>query len=197
MTTARTPVRWISLGVLGWLAGLALYLVIQRLGAPRAGVLPWTALDRAIPATAWALPVYLANLVTAGLPFLALREARRWRRAALALTAAVLMTLAVHLVWPTAVDRTAAPALPLLHAVDGAGNAFPSLHALTAVFAARLCHGLGIAPVALAGAWLWTALVLASCLALRQHGVADLAAGGLLGWITAHLAGVDRREPAS
>lgn len=192
MIPPRTTPATLALGAGAWLAGLGLYLLVQRLGAQRATPLPWTELDRAMPTTGWALPIYLANLVTAGLPFLAERDARRWRRAAIALGGAALAVLAIHLAWPTAIDRSAAPALPLLHALDGPGSAFPSLHALTAVFAAFYCRGLGVARAGLVAAWVWTTLVLVSCLALRQHGIADLAAGGLLGWLAARLAGADR-----
>jgi hypothetical protein len=100
--------------------------------------------------------------------------------------------LACFWLWPTAVPASFVPAdhgvdpmLMLLRGVDAAGNACPSLHVATAVFAAawlaRLLAAFGAPawPHALNG--LWLALIVWSTVALRQHVVLDVVAGVLLG----------------
>lgn len=69
--------------------------------------------------------------------------------------------------------------------IDSPSNAFPSLHAAYAVFHGAWCHKIFSASRAAACIWLciwlWVLLILASTLLTRQHVLADMAAGTLLG----------------
>ncbi len=83
--------------------------------------------------------------------------------------------------WPTRIERPASPSSWLyewlIARADGAGNAFPSLHAafgLLAVLHVRQRHG---QPVL----WLWLGFMLVSTLLTRQHVWQDLPAGLVLG----------------
>jgi membrane-associated phospholipid phosphatase len=83
------------------------------------------------------------------------------------------------------VDESSFFAFALLHQIDAASNACPSMHVAIAIFTAMRVH----AVLAEAGAplWLrllnglWCALIAYSTLAIKQHVVLDVAGGLVLG----------------
>jgi membrane-associated phospholipid phosphatase len=109
--------------------------------------------------------------------------------------AAVLMSLsafAVFLLAPVAMVRpelgssAAEQALALIRVIDGPQNCLPSLHAGFAVLAALRCHAVG-PRLAIVG-WLVAVAICAGALLVKQHWVADIATGALLGLIAERVA---------
>lgn len=168
----------------------AAYFHVLRNPVYPVSLMPLTALDHAIgfaPHTVWA---YFSLWVYVGIPpglMLSLREALGYGvwMAGLCATG-----LAAFYFWPTAVpaaDLAAAAqhgAFALMHGVDAAGNACPSLHVATAAFTAvwvqRALRCIG-APLWLQAAnVLWLVAIVHSTLATKQHVALDAAAGLLL-----------------
>jgi membrane-associated phospholipid phosphatase len=93
--------------------------------------------------------------------------------------------LLIFLFWPTAIPRPDSAAYRPLIAIDGRGNACPSLHAAFAVFSAicidRLARRLGDRGLARSLSWLWCLGILYSTLATKQHVAVDMVAGIALG----------------
>jgi membrane-associated phospholipid phosphatase len=86
---------------------------------------------------------------------------------------------------PTGISGTTA-AYRMLIAIDSPFDAFPSLHAAFAVFSAlytgrvlREMHSPGLWTI---GIWLWTFLILLATLTTKQHMLADIAGGSVLGF---------------
>ena len=154
--------------------------------------MPLTALDHAIPFQPGAVIAYLSLWLYVGIPPGLLLGFRQLLVYGLWAAALCLTGLAFFYFFPTAVpplaldpDLARFPAFALLHGVDAAGNACPSLHVATALFSAiwidRLLRDIG-APRALralnAG---WFLLIAYSTLATKQHVVLDVLAGAPLG----------------
>ena len=104
--------------------------------------------------------------------------------------------LLVFVFFPTTVpfsstDWLTAPTLSLLRQIDLAGNACPSLHVATAIFAGlclqRLLRSFGCPRWVLVANWVWCLLIVYSTMAIKQHVMWDVLAGILLalvfGWI--------------
>lgn len=98
--------------------------------------------------------------------------------------------LACFLVWPTAVphvdvDWQGFPGFSLLKGVDTAGNACPSLHVATAVFSGiwldRILAEIDTPRSVRIINWVWCFGIVYSTLAVKQHVVFDMLAGGGLG----------------
>ena len=174
-----------------WIFFAAYFYVLRHPLYP-VTVMPLTALDRLIPFTASALPVYVSLWLYVGfapglLP--TLRQAAVYGLWAAGLCG---LGLALFYLYPTAVpppvpaiDTAAHIGFALLQGVDASGNACPSLHVASAVFTgawvARLlkdCH----APLVLQTFnAVWMLAIVWSTLATRQHVALDAAAGALLG----------------
>lgn len=190
---ARLAWGWpakILLGVGGTAAFFAAYALVQRHHLGEAMLVPWTALDRALPFTPAAVHPYLSLALFMPLPQALLCSRDDLLRFHIALTALAVAGLGCFLLVPTAIDRAAlepgrGTVLAWLRTVDGCGNACPSLHAGFALFtaavlwriAARLRHPAGLRALA-AG---WCGLILIATLLVKQHTVIDLAGGMLLG----------------
>ncbi|HEX3716962.1 MAG TPA: phosphatase PAP2 family protein [Verrucomicrobiae bacterium] len=73
----------------------------------------------------------------------------------------------------------------LLVAIDNPFHGFPSLHAAFAIYSAlcaeRVLRVLGWRSCMSAAAWTWATLILYSTLATKQHTLADIVFGGVLG----------------
>ena len=168
------------------------YFHLLRHPAGPVTAMPLTALDRAIAFQPGAFIAYASLWVYVGLApglMLRLRDAAQYGLWAGALCVS---GLALFYLWPTAVPLQAMPAdlahypgFEVLQGVDAAGNACPSLHVATAVFAAawlhRLVHGAGAPRLLQAANWIWLGLIAYSTLAIKQHVVLDVLAGALLG----------------
>jgi membrane-associated phospholipid phosphatase len=98
--------------------------------------------------------------------------------------------LLIFLFFPTAVpyamsDWFVDPSLSLLRSLDLAGNACPSLHVATAVLSGMCLHHLlrrlNCPLWCQVVNWLWCVLIIYSTLAIKQHVMWDVIAGGLLG----------------
>ena len=96
----------------------------------------------------------------------------------------------IFLFWPTFCSRPnfggTNVAYRTLTAIDNSFHAFPSLHAAFAVYSA-LCGGLVLREIGSRSfwrisLWFWAFLILYATLATKQHVVADIIAGGALGF---------------
>ncbi len=162
------------------------------LGHPGAAVtlMPLTALDRAVGVHPLALPLYFSLWVYVSLPPGLMAERGELVRYGVWAGAWCVLGLGIFYFWPTAVppahiDWAQYPGMGFLKRVDGAGNAFPSLHVTAAVFSAfwlewRLRH-FGVGPGARVVNAVWCVAILYSTLATRQHVALDVAAGAVLG----------------
>lgn len=172
------------------------YFYVLRHPGNEVTTMPLTAWDHWVHFTPLAFPVYASLWVYVSLPPALIGDFRGLLRYGGWISLLCLACLAVFWFFPTKVpdsglDWSAHPAMALLKGVDGSGNAFPSLHVASAVFAAcwlrRLLPAMG-APrgwrrgsdaLCLAIAW--------STLASLQHVVLDVAAGALVGWAFARV----------
>lgn len=153
-------------------------------------LMPLTVVDPWIPVTAQAFPVYASLWVYASLPAALLRELRPLLLFGLWMAAMCLFCLGIFWVFPTGVppagiDWRLYPEMAIIKDVDASGNACPSLHVASAVFAAiwldRLVTTIA-APLALRWAiWLHCLAILWSTVATRQHVVIDVLAGAVVG----------------
>ena len=149
-------------------------------------VMPLSALDRWIAFEPWALWPYISLWLYVALPPSLLTNFRSLLAYGVWVGALCIAGLICFYLWPTAVPRQAlstagVAGFDLLHGVDAAGNACPSLHVATATFSAwwlhRLLRALAL-PAWLRGAnALWYALIVWSTLATRQHVWWDVLAG--------------------
>ncbi len=186
------------------LAGIALfmwlffsaYFHLLRNPAFPVTTMPLTALDLAVPFQSAALPVYLSLWFYVGIPAGLAASVREALVYGLWSAVLCLSGLVCFYFWPTAVPPFALPAdagatFALIKGVDPGGNACPSLHVATALFAAvsidRLLRGIG-APTSLrwVGA-LWFVAIAWSTMAVRQHVALDVAGGLALGTLFALL----------
>jgi len=166
------------------------YFHVLRHPAYGVTVMPLTALDLMIPFQPQIMLLYVSLWVYVGVaPGLQLTLAEiavytLW------FSALCITGLVCFYFWPTQVpaltlDVTNFPGVALLHRVDAAGNACPSLHVAAAIFTAIWIEDLlrwARAPVYLRllnAAWF--AAIAYSTLALKQHVVLDVVAGGLFG----------------
>ncbi len=152
--------------------------------------MPLTAVDRWIGFQPWALPIYLSLWFYVCLPPTLMVSRGELVRFGLGISAVCLVGLGVFALWPTQVPSMAVnfvvhPDFRLLRGIDASGNACPSLHVATAVFAAcwfdRLLPRLG-----LGWRWrslnaLWCALIVYSTMAVKQHVLLDAVGGAPLG----------------
>ncbi len=184
-------------GVTGfiWIFFIGYFALLRNPSFP-VTVMPMGAIDRWIGFQPWALWPYLSLWVYVGFPAglaVSMRPLLAYGAWAAAMCA---VGLSLFYLWPTAVPADAQPAdavrhlgFSVLKGVDAAGNACPSMHVAAAVFAAAWTHRLlghmgtprGFAVVNV----LWCAAIVWSTLATKQHVVADVAGGLLLGGLFA------------
>lgn len=155
-----------------------------------ATVMPLTDVDQWIPVTSLAFPVYASLWFYASLPAALFKEFRALALFGLWIAAMCLFCLAIFWIFPTVVppagiDWTLYPEMAIIKDVDANGNACPSLHVASAVFAAIWLNRLATtisAPLALRWAiWLHCLAILWSTVATRQHVVIDVVAGAVVG----------------
>jgi membrane-associated phospholipid phosphatase len=147
--------------------------------------MPAFALDRLIGFQPGALLPYLSLYPYVHIAPWLLDNKRDLTACGLALSGLCLVGLVIFLFWPTAIPRPDSAAYRPLIAIDGPGNACPSLHAAFAVFSAicndRLARHLGDRGLARSLSWLWCLCILYATLAIKQHVVVDVVAGTVLG----------------
>lgn len=173
-TTAVTTVFFIA------------YAYLLRHPAYPVTVIPMTALDRLVGIEPLALPVYLSLWLYLSLPTMLMLRKESVVEYGLWMGGLCLTGLALFYFWPTAipplhVDWSHYPGMAFLKGIDAAGNACPSLHVATAVFA---CFWLGrqlradgfgrrVQLVNLA----WCLGIVYSTMATKQHLALDVAGG--------------------
>ena len=158
--------------------------------------IPLTRVDRWVDFTPAAFPAYVSLWVYVALPPAFLTGLPSLLRFTGWIAALCLFCLAIFWLFPTqvpaaAIDFTRFPGMAILKGVDAGGNACPSLHVATAVFAAFWFDRLWTAVSAPALLRWATAthclLILWSTMAIRQHAFLDVLAGALVGWAFAWL----------
>ena len=197
--SARVRSRWVT-KMLGTTLGIGGFFVayfwVLHHPFSAVAVMPLTAVDRLIGFRPQALPLYLSLWFYVSLAPALLRTRRELASYALAALGAGLAGLAIFIVWPTRVpsfevDALLHPGLALLHGVDVANNACPSLHVafalLTSVGIARSLREMGTGYPLRALNALWCLGIVYSTLAIRQHVVLDVIGGAVLGALAAAL----------
>jgi hypothetical protein len=181
------------------------YFAIGWLGDPGRARSLASPLDSSIPFLLDSVLVYWSILPMGLLPIFVVRDARLFRRVALAYAATIAVSFACFLIWPvtSAGFRPWAAAwadagfpgwlLQLLHFLDPPMNLFPSLHLALAMQASlvalRVSRTLG------AFALVWTAFILVAVCTTKQHFAVDAVAGVGLA-LAAHVAIVERTPRA-
>ena len=174
----------------------AAYFYLLRHPASVPTMVPLTGLDRLIGFEPLALPVYLSLWVYVSLvpAFFSTRHELYVYGLAMALMCVV--GLSIFYFWPTTIpapeiDWARYPDMDFLKNIDASGNAFPSLHAATALFSGVWMHQLlrrfrGPLWIRLFN-WTWCIGIIYSTVAIRQHVVIDAVAGIVLGGLAAWL----------
>lgn len=173
-----------------------LYLYIQRNPVFEVTQIPATGLDRWIGFQPWALALYLSLWVYTTLPVALQPDLKQLARYGLHIGMMCAISLLIFVFWPTSVSAAVGPRegggmFAMMYAVDTNGNALPSLHVAAAVFSfmwlQTIFRSVG-APVWLRAVdALWCAGICYSTLAVKQHLLLDLIAGGALGAVAGWL----------
>lgn len=167
-----------------------LYLYIQRNPVFEVTQIPATALDRWIGFQPSALGLYLSLWVYTALPVALQPDLRQLARYGIHIGLMCAISLLIFVLWPTSVSaavgaREGSGVFAMMYAVDTNGNACPSLHVAAAVFSCMWLQAT-LRSVA-APAWprwvsvCWCIGICYSTLAVKQHLLVDLLAGGTLG----------------
>jgi fatty acid desaturase len=146
--------------------------------------IPVTFLDRMIPFAPSFVVFYLSFFLLILTPLFAVDDRQELRDAAFGFGLILVLSGVVYLFWPTAVLITHRdPLLDGLLALDAERNACPSLHASLAIYCALCVERKLQSRFARSALFLWTALVVASALLIKQHVAIDIAVGAALGWM--------------
>ena len=178
-----------------WIFFAAYFYLLKNPSKPPL-LMPLTALDRALDFQPSALLAYASLWLYVSIAPGLLQSRRELLLFGLWVGSLCAVGLACFYLWPTAVpallapvDLSLHPAFALLQGVDAAGNACPSLHVATAVFAAFWIDHLLRATRAPWGLravnTVWVLLIVHSTLATKQHVVLDVLAGAALGLVFA------------
>lgn len=173
-------------------------------------VMPLTAVDEWVTFQPWAFWAYVSLWVYVGIPAGAARTLREVLRQGAWAAALCGVGLACFYAWPTAVpaagqalDSARHAGFAALQGLDAAGNACPSLHVATALFAAawnqRLLRELRAPRWASGVNALWAGLIVYSTMAIKQHVFLDVLGGTLLAAVFAalslHFTARESQEP--
>jgi membrane-associated phospholipid phosphatase len=154
--------------------------------------MPTTKLDLMIPFQPQALPAYVSLWIYIGFgpglqrTYAALSVYVLW------MVGLCLGGLMIFYIWPTQVppltlDATGYSGFAVLHRIDEASNACPSMHVAVAIFTAvrvdEVLHSTGAPRLLRLLNAAWFILIAYSTLAIKQHVTLDVAAGALLGMI--------------
>lgn len=158
--------------------------------------MPLTALDHVVGFYPPALLIYVSLWLYVSIPPALLRSRRELIEYARAIGGVCLVGLASFLLWPTSVphpgfDRGRHPGFGVLHGMDAAGNACPSLHVAAALFSAIwldiLLREIRAGWVMRGASWCWGLGIVYSAMATKQHVAIDVLAGAILGAVGAVL----------
>ncbi|MBY4594086.1 phosphatase PAP2 family protein [bacterium BD-1] len=178
------------------LAFFYLYLYIQRNPIFEVTQIPATAIDNWIGFQPWGLGLYLSLWVYTALPVALQPNLRHLTRYGVHIGLLCSVGLLIFVFWPTSVSAAVGPregggAFAMMYAVDTNGNACPSLHVAAAVFSFMWLQT--VLRTVHAPAWtkwintFWCAGICYSTLAVKQHLLIDLLAGGALGLVAGWL----------
>jgi membrane-associated phospholipid phosphatase len=179
----------ISTSVLTWIFFIG-YFFVQRHPVYAPLLMPRTRLDLLIPFQPAAIVAYVSLWVYVGVGPGLQRTLREFAVYGLWLSALCAAGLVIFYFVPTqiplaTVSATRFPGFEMLHRVDEAGNACPSMHVAVAIFTAvRVNSSLRLMRVPLPVRALnvtWFILIAYSTLATKQHVVLDVLAGAILG----------------
>lgn len=179
------------------------YFYLLKYPVYQTTIMPTIWLDHVIEFAPNALSLYLSLWVYVSLPPALIATRPVLYRYALAMTAACMIGLLSFYFWPTAIpspdiDWTLYPDVHFLKNIDAAGNAFPSLHAATAMFSGVWLHVLlrsfGGPRWILALNALWGVGIIYSTIATRQHVAVDVLGGVILGGVAALISLRVRRQ---
>jgi membrane-associated phospholipid phosphatase len=186
-----------AIGTTAFMTGFFfIYLYLLKNPIRPVSVMPLTILDNWIGFRPEALPLYFSLWFYVSLTPALLDTKRQLYSYLLHVGGLCLAGLACFLAWPTAIPATdlawhGYPGFSLLKGIDNAGNACPSLHVATAVFSGiwlgRLLSETDSPRLLRALNWVWCCGIVYSTLAVKQHVVVDVLAGGLLGVAVAAL----------
>jgi membrane-associated phospholipid phosphatase len=152
---------------------------------------PWfvTRIDLTVPLVPSSVWVYVSWYLATGAVLFGGRDT--FRQGWLAYAIAFAVCIVLYLVWPITIERPSLEgtqvAERLVRAVYGADipvNLFPSFHAAVAAVLLRLRPAGRVSTVLVT---LWTVLLSASCVLLKQHYVLDVLGGLALGWTSVGL----------
>ena len=171
----------------------------ELLNHPRFPVteMPLTVLDELIRFWPPALILYVSLWVYVTVPSALLPSVRELVYYTWTIGVVCLVGLACFFFWPTSVpppgfDRAAYPGFDILTGLDAAGNACPSLHVATALFAAiwldALLREMGAGRAVRGVSWAWCLGIVYSAMATKQHVAIDVIAGAALGMAGGFLA---------
>ena len=157
-------------------------------------LMPLTMVDQWIAFEPWSLPVYLSLWLYVSLPPALMETREDVIQFGFCIGLLCLIGLGIFYVWPNAVpptniDWAQHPGASFLKGVDAAGNACPSLHVGTAVFAGLwLDWMMPKTPKSRMFRWVsivWCVAIAYSTMATKQHVAIDVACGGALGALMA------------
>ena len=202
--------RHLPIKIVGTTVVIMLFFVAYRhlLDHPRYPVteMPLTLLDDLVRFWPPALILYVSLWVYVTVPSALLPSVRELLYYTGTIGAVCLVGLACFFLWPTAVpppavDRAGYPGFNVLTGLDAAGNACPSLHVATALFAAvwldALLREMGAGRAVRGASWTWGVGIVYSAMATKQHVALDVLAGAILGLAGAALAVPHRPLPGS
>ncbi len=176
--------------LLGLSVGICVpYFALQRLAPDPLRVIPEIWLDRVIGFDPAWTPLYLSVCALVPLSVLLANRDAQPKAFARGLAALCGVCFVGFVFVPAVGPRPSAEiiaglegAYPWLVSVDGARNAFPSLHAGLTVFCMSFALRVTQAPFGLrALGWCWAAAVLYATLATKQHFALDVMVGGAVG----------------
>jgi membrane-associated phospholipid phosphatase len=158
--------------------------------------LPLSFLDKAVPYSPWAMPIYLSHFIFLPVVLLSLRSYPVFLRALKAMALASAFGCVVFVVCPTTFPRVASTGFwfSFLHLIDTPANCFPSLHVALAAIAAWALREDGRPWAPVGGAW--ALAIIFSTVLVKQHYAADSAGGLLLAGAAVLLAAAPETLPA-
>lgn len=165
----------------------AVYMLVNRFHLYAPVQLPLSSLDRSLPLSPWAMPLYLSHFIFLPFTLLSVRSHAAYLRALKAMSLAAVVSCAVFLLYPTTYPRVESINFwfNYLNRLDTPANCFPSLHVALAAVAAWAIYEDGRPWFPLASAWC-LGIVLSTIL-VKQHYAADALGGVAVSAVSLYL----------
>ena len=178
---------WVGLFFL--VLNMTLYSLTNQIPDKGLAFLTPTFIDEAIPLIPWTAWIYASYPLLFLLVYASERDNKQLSRYLYAALAVNLISEAIFILWPTAIDRSLFPipgdqgelSVGLMHFIrkaDNAGNCFPSLHVSTSLLSAFALwrHGSKRFVFAL----VWAVAIALSTMTTKQHFFVDVVSGAIL-----------------